>query len=188
MNNERVADLFIDQGLMDRAQADDVLLETTQNGKPIEQAMVDLGIVDEAQFYHAIADALGTEVIDLDAVEFTPRILRLIPAGLARLHHALPIGEEGTAIRVALVDPLDSQTVDDLRFALGRDIEVVLAPSLQIEERLRADVTTERRDDLREAAAWMATSRGVGVEDLTVANDRPIRQVATTILKWLGWM
>ena len=66
MNNERLADLFIDHGLMDRAQADDVLLETTQNGKAIDQAMVDHGIVDEAQFYQAIADALGTEVIDLD--------------------------------------------------------------------------------------------------------------------------
>ena len=51
MNNERLADLFIDQGVMDRAQADDVLLETTQNGKAIDQAMVDHGIVDEAQFY-----------------------------------------------------------------------------------------------------------------------------------------
>ena len=63
MNNERLADLFIDHGLMDRAQADDVLLETTQNGKAIDQAMVDHGIVDEAQFYQAIADALGTEVV-----------------------------------------------------------------------------------------------------------------------------
>ena len=34
--------------------------------------MVDHGIVDEAQFYRTIADALGTTVIDLDAVEFTP--------------------------------------------------------------------------------------------------------------------
>jgi len=84
LNNERIADFFIDQGLMDREQADDVLLETTQNGKDIEQAMVDHGIVDEQQFYLAIADALGTEVIDLEAIEFSPQILRLIPAGLAR--------------------------------------------------------------------------------------------------------
>ena len=51
---------------MDRAQADDVLLETTQNGKAIDQAMIDHGIVDEARFYQAIADALGTEFVDLD--------------------------------------------------------------------------------------------------------------------------
>src|SRR3954471_163542 len=98
MNNERLADLFIDHGLMDREQADDVLLETTQNGKAIEQAMVDHGIVDEVQFYRAIAEALGTEVIDLDDVEFTPQILHLIPAGLARLHNALPIGEDENTI------------------------------------------------------------------------------------------
>ena len=89
------------------------------------------------KFYQAIAEALGTEVVDLNEVEFTPHILHLIPAGLARLHRALPIGEADNAIRVALVDPLDTQTIEDLRFALGRDMEVVLAPSLQIEERLR---------------------------------------------------
>jgi type IV pilus assembly protein PilB len=153
MNNERLADLFIDQGVMDRAQADDVLLETTQNGKAIDQAMVDHGIVDEAQFYQAIADALGTEVVDLDAVEFTPKILRAIPAGLARLHRALPVGAEDNSIRVALIDPLDTQTIDDLRFALGRDIQVVLAPRLQIRERLKkhyGDDTSTMEDILKQ--------------------------------------
>jgi adenylylsulfate kinase-like enzyme len=80
--------------------------------------------------------------------------------------------------------------LDAIRAHLGMPLRVVrlTVPLAQIEERLRADVTTERRDDLREAATWITTSRGVGVEDLTVANDRPIRQVATTILEWLGWM
>ena len=80
MNNERLADFFIDQGVMDRAQADDVLLETTQNGKAIEQAMVDHGIVDEAQFYQTIADALGTEVVDLETSNLLPRFCATIPA------------------------------------------------------------------------------------------------------------
>ena len=34
--------------------------------------MVDNGIVDEAQFYQTIADALGTEFVDLDDVEIPP--------------------------------------------------------------------------------------------------------------------
>ena len=170
MNNERLADLFIDQGLMDRAQADDVLLETTQNGKAIDQAMVDHGIVDEAQFYKAIAEALGTEVVDLDQIEFTPQILRLIPAGLARLHRALPIGEADNAIRVALVDPLDTQTIEDLRFALGRDMEVVLAPSLQIEERLKkhyGEDTSSMEDILKQL--------GETGELMTLAGDSATR-------------
>ncbi|MGH8092651.1 MAG: GspE/PulE family protein [Chthoniobacterales bacterium] len=186
MNNERLADLFIEQGLMDRAQADDVLFETAENGKAIEQAMVDHGIVDEAQFYRAIADALGTQMINLDAVELTPRILHLIPAGLARLHRALPIGEEGAAIRVALVDPLDTQTVEDLRFTLGRDIEVVLAPSRQIEDRLRkhyGEDASSMEDILRQLgeAGELMTLAG----EKSIAGNVEVEANATPIIRFV---
>jgi type IV pilus assembly protein PilB len=136
MNNERIADLLIEQGLMDRAQADD-LLETTQNGKTIAAAIVDKGVLDETQFYETLADALGTEVIDLSEIEISASILELIPAGLARLHRALPIDVQEDVIRVALVDPLDVETIEDLRFVLGREVQVVVAPGRQIEDQLK---------------------------------------------------
>ncbi|HEY1583659.1 MAG TPA: GspE/PulE family protein [Chthoniobacterales bacterium] len=190
MNNERLLDLFIDQGLMDRAQADDVLLETMQNGKPIEDAMVDHGIVDETQFYQAIAEALGSEVVDLDQVEITPHILHLIPAGLARLHAALPIGEEDNAIRVALVDALDTQTIEDLRFALGRDIQVVLAPAAQIEGRLRkhyGEDTSSMEDILKQLGETgelmtLAGSASAGANVEAEANSTPIIRFVDLIL------
>jgi hypothetical protein len=61
-------------------------------------------------------------------------------------------------------------------------------PLEEIEARLRSDVTTGRLDDLREAAAGFAAAEVAGLEDLTVANDRPIRQVAMEILGWLAWV
>ena len=190
MNNERLADLFIDQGVMDRAQADDVLLETMQNGKAIDQAMIDHGIVDEAQFYRIIADALGTEVVDLDTVEFTPKILRTIPAGLARLHRALPIGVEDNTIRVALIDPLDTQTIDDLRFALGHDIQVVLALGQQIRARLRkhyGDDTSSMEEILKQLgeAGELMTLDGdiaIGMNVEAEANATPIIRFVDLIL------
>jgi hypothetical protein len=57
----------------------------------------------------------------------------------------------------------------------------------EIEKRLSHDVTTGRQDDLREAAAWVAASSGVGIDDLAVPNDRPVREVAVDVLNWLGW-
>jgi type IV pilus assembly protein PilB len=137
VNNTQVTDLFVEQGLLDRSQVEDVLLEATENGKPIAEAIVNQGIVDEHGFYQTIAEALGTELIDVASLEIPPEILRLIPTGLARLHGALPVGLADNVIKVALADPLDAQAVEDLRFALGRDIQVVIAPTAQIEERLR---------------------------------------------------
>src|SRR5207245_8828181 len=91
MNNAQVAELFIEQHVLQPSQADDVLNEADLNGKTIAQAMVDSGFVDERGFYKTIADGLGTEYVDLSETEIDPEILRLIPSGMARLYRALPI-------------------------------------------------------------------------------------------------
>ncbi len=137
MNNQQVADLFVEQHVLQPSQADDVLQEANLNGKPIAQAIVDGGFVDEPGFYRVIADALGTEFVDLSEREIALEIQRLIPGGLARLHRALPIGLVDTILQVALVDPLDLRAAEDLQFALGKDVHVVVTPTAQIEDRIK---------------------------------------------------
>jgi hypothetical protein len=83
----------------------------------------------------------------------------------------------------------DRTELDGIKSELPMPLRVVrlTVPLPEIEERLRPDVTTGRRDDLREAATWVAGSVGVGIEDATVSNERPIREVAADVLDWLGW-
>ncbi|MFN2476578.1 MAG: GspE/PulE family protein [Chthoniobacterales bacterium] len=135
MNNSQVAELLREQRILELAQIDDVLQEANLNGKTLAETMIANGFVNERGYYQTIADALGTEFIELHG-EMTPEILRLIPSGLARLHRALPLGVSDNAITVALVDPLDLRAAEDLRFALGRDINVVVSPTPQIKERI----------------------------------------------------
>src|SRR5205814_84931 len=137
MNNKQVAELFIEQHVLQPSQADDVLNEADLNGKTMAQAMVDSGFVDEIGFYQTIAEGIGTEFVDLVGREVAPEILRLIPSGLARLHRALPIGISGNTLRVALVDPLDLRAAEDLRFALGKEIHVIVSPTEQIEDQIK---------------------------------------------------
>ena len=146
MNEKQVAELFVERDVLQPLQAEDVLNEANLNGKTILQAMIDGGFVDEYGFYHILAEALGTHYVDLGEKEIPPAILKLIPIGLARLHRALPIALSGNTLRVALADPLDSRAVEDLRFALGKDVEVVIAPTEQIDNRIKehygADTTS----------------------------------------------
>jgi hypothetical protein len=64
-------------------------------------------------------------------------------------------------------------------------LEVSLA---DIEQRLAADVTSGRRDDLRQAASSIGACEGVGVEDVVIANNRPIEDVAEELMTFLGWL
>jgi type IV pilus assembly protein PilB len=143
MNNKQVAEFFVEQNVLQPSQVEDVLSEAELNGKSIEQAMVDGGFVDELGFYQTIANGLGLDFIDLAERAIAPETLRFIPSGLARLHGALPVEMSGNALRVALTDPLDHRAAEDLRFALGKDIHVVVSPPDQIEDLIRQHYGTD---------------------------------------------
>ncbi|MDQ6654448.1 MAG: GspE/PulE family protein [Verrucomicrobiota bacterium] len=135
MNNNQLAELLIEQHILDPSQIQDALQEANLNGRSLAQTMADSGLLDQHGLYQAIADSLGTEYVELES-EIAPETLRLIPSGLARLHRALPLGLHAGEITVALVDPFDLQAAEDLRFALGKDIHVVVAATEQVEERI----------------------------------------------------
>jgi type IV pilus assembly protein PilB len=137
MTERQVAEFFVEQRVLQSSQADDVLSEVELNGKTVAQAMIDCGFIDEQGFYETIANGLGTEFVDLSQHEIAPEILRLIPSGLARLHGALPLELSDNTLRVALIDPFDLHIAEDLRFALGKDIQVIVAPTEQIEELIK---------------------------------------------------
>jgi len=83
----------------------------------------------------------------------------------------------------------DQAEVQGIREALAVPLRVVrlAVPLADIERRLAADVTSGRRDDLREAAASLAAGEGAGVEDVLIGNDRPVGVVAREVLGFLGW-
>ena len=137
MNDKQVVEFFVEQHVLQPSQAEDVISEAELNGKSIEQAMIDGGFLDERGFYQTIAEGLGAEFVDLTGREIEPEVLRFIPTGLARLHGALPIEMSGNALRVALVDPFELRAAEDLRFALGREIQFVVSPTEQIEDLIK---------------------------------------------------
>ena len=77
-----------------------------------------------------------------------------------------------------------------LRSALPMPLRVVrlTVPIEEIRRRAASDTTTGRAGDLERSEAWLAADDGIGLDDLTVANDRPVNVVAMEILTWLGWL
>jgi type IV pilus assembly protein PilB len=143
MHTKQVLEMFIEQGVIDKAQADDIGHEVVQTGKSLPQTFVDYGVCTEEEFYATIAAALGTDFVDIRAFEPPTDLLRLIPTGLALLHRAFPLGLDGNTVQVALADPLNAQTAEDLRFALGKEIQVLVAPVYQIDDLIKKHYGTD---------------------------------------------
>ena len=137
MDNQQVLDLFINRGMIDQALANDMLAELEQSGKEIAEILADYEVIQHRDdIWPMVAAELSTEMVDLKNWTPPEEIFALVPAGLARLHGALPLGLTQEGLQVSLVDPLNPQTVEDLRFALGREIQVLIAPDYVVEDRI----------------------------------------------------
>ena len=64
-----------------------------------------------------------------------PSVIELVPEGVARENVALPLAQdENGAIKIAMSDPTDFDTIQKLQFILNKDICPVTSPRQQIIE------------------------------------------------------
>ena len=121
-----------ERGLVDDMQLEEVQAELNRTGRPVGEILADYGIVDPDTQLQLIAEYLGTEVVRLEEVEFTPEVLEAIPAATARMYQCLPVAVFGNTVRVALADPLNASVVDELGFSLGKEVQLVVADPAQV--------------------------------------------------------
>lgn len=144
MTARYVLDLFLSRGALDEHQLNEILDEVTTSGKDVMRLLTDYGFVSsEEQVYEIIAEELGAEYADLRRYEPPRAVLDLIPANLAKMHGALPVAYDDSGLHVALLDPLNPQIVEDLRFALGKNIVVVVADENRVEELINTSYASE---------------------------------------------
>ncbi len=144
MNPQFVLDLFQSRSLLDGLQAAELLEEVSSSGKDIKRLLTDYGYIEsEADVYRLIAEDLGAEYVDLRRYDPPRALLDLVPAAAARMHGAIPVNFDEQGLHVALLDPLNPQNAEDLRFALGKNIIVVVADTDRVEELINTSYAAE---------------------------------------------
>ena len=137
MDTQQVIDIFIGRGMVDQYLAEDMTAAMETSGKDIDETLTDFEITSQKDdVWPVIASELGAELFDLTMFSPPEELLSHVPVGMARLHGALPVNVGPEGLYVALCDPLNPQTAEDLRFALGKEIIIVVAPAHLIEEKI----------------------------------------------------
>lgn len=184
MDNQQIIDLFQSRGLIDRSLAQDILDEVEHSGKEIAEILADFQVIQSRDdIWPIVASELGTYVVDIRDWTPSDALLALVPAGTARLHGALPISFNENGLSVALVDPLNPQVVEDLRFAIGREVTIVVAPDYLVEEKINDCYGGEGKameDILHQFALEASNANDLDPE--TEANSAPIIRYVDLVL------
>ncbi len=134
VETQTLKNMLLNAGFCSEPQLKDAIEEHERNGKPLREVILDFGLGTEEQLLNCIAEGLATEVVDLAKAQIDPNVLKMVDAETARMLGVIPVSFDGQVLHVASRDPLNYQVSDELRFIVGHDINVVVAPEKQIDE------------------------------------------------------
>jgi type IV pilus assembly protein PilB len=188
-----LSELVRERNLLTPEQFKEIGEEHERTGKSLSQVMIDFGLVTEEQLLRAVAEHLNLEYVNLDDVDLEQEVLRSIPSSVARMYGAVPISVSGNTVTVAVMDPYNPQLVSELSFILGKDVQVSVAPSKQIQEAIERyfgedseslkDVLTDMEEQLTSAEAVESATKTGGTAALEeLASQAPIVRFVNVIL------
>lgn len=136
MKEQRVSaqmgDILIKEDVINLDQLKTAIQEQKETGKRLGETLLNLGYIDEHQLVAYLSKQYGVPAINLDQFDISMDVLKTVSRESAIKHKLIPINKSGSTLVVAMSDPSNIFAVDDLKFATGHNIEVVVTSERSI--------------------------------------------------------
>lgn len=160
-----VGDLLIRAGLVDAAGVARGLEVQARQTTTLGRALAGLGLAEESAVAAATASALHLEFLDGELPEVGAVVAALLPVEFCRRHGVLPLGSNGTALRVAMINPVDYSVIQDVEFRIGGKAVAV--------------VVTETWFDRLSARLYPKTARAATYDMLNAVNPAGVVEASS---------
>ena len=159
----KLGEILVKWQLVNKHQLKEALQTSESSRKRLGEALVDLGYLTQNDVAKALAYQFDMEFVDLDQPNAIDKSqLTLIPRDLIKRYTVLPLGREGSKLKVLAHDPMDLELIDDLRFRLGMDIELALAAKDKIASYID-NVLSEIRESIDQVTKDLSVDTSVDV-------------------------
>lgn len=178
--------ILVKMGHLDPDDLDMALREHHKTGGRIGEILLKMQLVSEEDLLKALAHQLGMQFVKISEIEISPEVVKRVPAKLVTHYQLLPIEQNNGALKVAVSDPLDMHTLDDLRMVLNMEIEPVVSTKKEIGEGIKryygigADTMEELMDDAKTEVLDIETKEAENIEDM--AEDASIVRFVNQII------
>ena len=129
MKRKRLGEVLRERGQVSALDLDKALQEQKEQSKLVHlgELMLKRGVVAKEDLVLALKEVSSIPYLDCTQIEINPEILKLVPSEMARRCQALPIMKRESALVVAMAEPQNLQSIDELCFKTGLKIDPRLA-------------------------------------------------------------
>lgn len=133
-----IGSLLLERGLITDQQFDMALEQ--KSSKRIDRVLIEMGILREDETLQFLADELGMEFKNLKDFDVDRQLLDKFPTTAIFRHEAVPLERENGHIKVAISDPFNLESIDELSTLGSCRIEPVLACRDEILELIKKNL------------------------------------------------
>jgi hypothetical protein len=122
MKRKRLGEVLLERGKISPAKLQHLIEE--QSGKVIRlgELILERGLVEKPALASALEEVFRIPYVDCSTVQCEDMALKAVPEALATRLVALPIRMEGSRLVVAMVEPQNLSSIDEIRFTTGNEI------------------------------------------------------------------
>lgn len=176
--------LLLEKGIISKEQLEAALAEQKNTGEFLGVTLVKLGFTDEDDLLPILSRQLGVDYIKLRDVKIPSEAVQKIPAKFALHYKLMPLKLGGDGLTIALFNPLDIHTLDDVRMLTRVKVKAVLASEKDILEAIKKyyGIGAETIEQMMSATSLKEEAAQV-VEDIEdTATDASVAKLVNQIL------
>jgi type II secretion system protein E len=165
--------LLIERGLLSAPDLERALAEQKRTGEFLGTILIRMGLISGEQLLPMLAEQVGMPYMRLATARILPEVIAKVPPKFASHYCLMPLALVDGVLEVAIADPFDVQTIDELKLLLDCDVRPVLASQAEIQEAIQRHygVGASAVERLLDTSPQQAAAKTSAAEDLTAQSN-----------------
>ena len=172
MKKTRLGDILLRKNAITQEQLEEAMKNMKLNGETLTASLVKAGVFTEDELVKFISQTFGRPAIDLKSLEIDTELTK-IPVDIMLKNHAIPVKRKGNVITLAVADPYDINSMDEMAFIAGSQIDVVIVRESELIAKL--EEISQTGQDLEDVMAEM------GADDMSVVEAEEFQADENTL-------
>jgi len=152
---KRLGELLLDAKKLTEKDLLRALTEQKKYGDKLGKVIVKLGMLSEKEIIDTVSKQLNIPIVDLKELEIPEDVVTLITTDIAKNSMVIPVMRRHNVLKLAMVDPLDIDAMDNVARMVKMEIEPLIVTEDELKQALEKyyglkTIVEETLDRIRE--------------------------------------
>jgi type IV pilus assembly protein PilB len=136
-SNTSLGQILKKRGVITEEQLNKALTMQKELSIRLGEVITRMGVTTPEEIISGLAELFGSKVVNPLELTIPDNVINTVPKEIASKYNIIPVKKQNESLTVAISDPLDISTLEDLYFRLNLKIEYVLATPHNIEQAIK---------------------------------------------------